>query len=82
MQIQDRGEAISEAEVGMQVAISLDKPVVGRHIYENDVLYVKVPEADAKALLEKFRDRLSAEEIDALKKFVEIMRRESPFWAA
>jgi len=82
MQIQDRGQAISEAKAGMQVAVSLDKPIVGRHIYEGDVLYVKVPEAHAKALLTRFQDRLSPDELNALNEFVDMMRRKSPFWAA
>ena len=82
MQIQDRGQAVSEASVGMQVAVSLSKPVVGRHIHENDILYVKVPEEHAKTLLTKFQDRLSPQEFGALNEFVEIMRRKSPFWAA
>jgi len=82
MQIQDRGETIPEAKAGMQVAVSLDKPIIGRHIYEGDVLYVKVPEAHAKALLMKFQDRLSPDELEALNEFVNMMRRKSPFWAA
>ncbi len=82
MQIQDRGQAVSEATVGMQVAVSLNKPVVGRHIHENDILYVKVPEEHAKTLLTKFQDRLSPEELGVLNEFVETMRRKSPFWAA
>ncbi|MGQ9461144.1 MAG: translation initiation factor IF-2 [Candidatus Bathyarchaeaceae archaeon] len=82
MQIQDRGQAISEANVGMQVAVSLNKPVVGRHIHENDILYVKVPEEHAKILLTKFQDHLSHKELEALNEFVETMRRKSPFWAA
>lgn len=82
VQIQDRGQAISEAEAGMQVAISLDKAVVGRHIYEKDVLYVRIPEEHAKTLLTKFQDRLSMEELKVLNEFVDMMRRESPFWAA
>jgi translation initiation factor 5B len=81
-QIQEKGEALSEAEMGMQVAISIDKPVVGRHVFERDVLYVKVPEADAKALLSGFMDRLSVEEREALNEFVGIMRKRMPFWAA
>ncbi len=81
-QIQDRGESISEAETGMQVAISLDKPVVGRNIHEKEVLYVRLPEADAKTLSKRFQDRLSAEEIETITEFVDIMRRKSPFWAA
>jgi len=81
-QIQDRGQAIPEAKAGTQVAISLDKPVVGRHINEGDVLLVKIPEPHAKALLTKFQDRLSSEELDALNELVEIMRRKLTFWAA
>jgi translation initiation factor 5B len=82
MQIQDRGQAISEAETGMQVAISLNRPVVGRHIFEKDILYVGVPEEHAKTLLTKFKERLSPQELEALNELVEIMRRKSPFWAA
>lgn len=81
-QIQDKGQAISEAKTGMQVAISLDKPIVGRHIFEKDTLYVHVPEAHAKTLLAKFQDNLSVEELNALNEFVEMMRHKSPFWAA
>jgi len=80
-QIQDKGQASSEARTGMQVAISLDKPVVGRHIFEKDTLYVKVPEAHAKILLTKLQDHLETEELNALNEFVEMMRRKSPFWA-
>jgi translation initiation factor 5B len=81
MQIQDKGEAVSEANTGMQVAISVTKAIVGRHIHEGEVFYVRVPEAHAKVLLTKFQDRLTAEEIEALNEFIEIMRLESPFWA-
>jgi len=81
MQIQDKGEAVSEANAGMQVAISVTKAIVGRHIHEGEVFYVRVPEAHAKVLLTKFQDRLTAEETEALNEFIEIMRLESPFWA-
>jgi translation initiation factor 5B len=80
-QIQDKGKAVSEAKVGLQVAVSLSKPVVGRHIHEGDVFYVRVPEAHAKILLAKFQDRLTPDEVEVLNEFVEIMRVESPFWA-
>jgi len=81
-QIQDRGEAVSEANTGMQVAVSLDKPIVGRHIQEGDVFYVRVPEAHARIFLTKLQDRLTSEELEALNELVELMRRKSPFWAA
>ncbi len=80
-QIQDRGQPLPEAKTGAQVAISVDKPVVGRHINEGDILLVKVPEAHAKALLTKFQDQLSPEELDVLNELVDTKRRQLPFWA-
>ncbi|UCG44579.1 MAG: translation initiation factor IF-2 [Candidatus Bathyarchaeota archaeon] len=82
VQIQDRGQAVSEAESGTQVAISLEKAIVGRHIHEKDVLYVKIPEKHARLLLTKFQNRLSPDELEVLEEFVELKRRESPFWAS
>jgi len=81
MQIQDRGEAIPEAEAGMQVAISIDKAVVGRHFDEGDTLHVRVPERDVKTLNSKFRDRLTPDEVEALEELIEMMRKTNPFWA-
>jgi translation initiation factor 5B len=80
-QIQEKGAALSEAKQGMQVAISMDKPMVGRHLFEKDVLYVKVPETDAKTLLTKFMDKLTAEEQEALNEYVALMRKKTSFWA-
>lgn len=81
-QIQDKGEAISAAEKGMQVAISLDKPMVGRHVFEKDILYVKVPEPHAKILQAKFAEKLTPEENEALAEYVNLMRKKVPFWGA
>jgi len=80
-QIQDRGKALSEAKQDMQVAVSMDKPTVGRHVFEKDVLYVKVPEPDAKTLLTTYLDKLSAEEQEVLKEYVALMQKKTPFWA-
>lgn len=81
-QIQDKGEAISSAAQGAQVAVSVDKPMVGRHIFEKDVLYVKVPEQHAKALQTKFAERLTPEELEALNEYVNLMRKKVSFWGA
>ena len=81
-QIQDKGKARSEAKQGMQVAVSMDKPIVGRHVFEKDILYVKVPEHDAKALLTTHLDKLTADEQEVLKEYSEVMRKKIPFWAA
>jgi translation initiation factor 5B len=81
-QIQDKGEALSSAGKGMQIAISVEKPTVGRHIFEKDVLYVKIPEQHAKILQKKFVGKLTAEEQEALNEYVSLMRRKVPFWGA
>jgi translation initiation factor 5B len=79
-QIQDQGKAVPVAKKGMQVAVSMDKPIVGRHVFERDVLFVKVPEADAKSLLTTHLDDLTAEEQEVLKEFVSLMRKKTLFW--
>jgi translation initiation factor 5B len=81
-QIQEKGKALSEASKGMQVAISLDKPMVGRHIFEKDILYVKVPEQHAKALQTMFMEKLTAEEQEALNEYINIMKKKTPYWMA
>jgi len=81
-QIQDKGKAISDAKQGMQVAVSMDKPIVGRHIFEKDILYVKVPEPDAKVLLSTYLDKLTEDEQEVLKEYADAMRKKIPFWAA
>ena len=81
-QIQDRGKSLSEAKQGMQVAVSMNKPVIGRHVFEKDILYVKMPESDAKALLTTYLDKLTADEQEVLKDYVSLMRKKTVFWAA
>ena len=80
-QIQEEGKNVQEAKVGMQVAISMDKPIAGRHIFERDVLYVKVPEKDAQALQTTHADDLTADEMEILKEYINLMRKKVPFWA-
>jgi translation initiation factor 5B len=80
-QIQDKGKAVSEAKKGMEVAISMDKPIFGRHLFEKDILYVRVPEDDAKILLTKHSENLTTEELKLLQEYTEFMRKQTPFWA-
>jgi len=79
-QIQDKGKAVSEAKQGMQVAVSMDKPIVGRHVFEKDILYVKVTESDSKTLMDAHKDKLSDEEQAVLMEYVKIMQKKTPFW--
>jgi translation initiation factor 5B len=80
-QIQDQGVAVGKAEEGKEVAISMPAPIVGRHIKERDVLYVDVPEKDARALRQKFATRLTENANKALTELIEIKRKKDPLWA-
>ena len=64
--VQDQGKDVPEAGVGKQVAVSIDKPTVGRHIFEGEVLYVDVPPQHVKILSSKFKDYLSPGEVALL----------------
>ena len=66
LRVQDQGKDVSEAGAGKQVAVSIDKPMVGRHIFEGDVLYVDVPVQHARVLVTKFKDYLSPREVALL----------------
>lgn len=81
-QIQEKGKALSEATKGMEVAVSMEKPTVGRHVFEKDVLYAKVPEPHARLLLTTFVEQMSDDEREALNEYVNLMRKKVPFWGA
>lgn len=80
MQVQERGEALSEAVAEMEVAISMMRPVVGKNVQEDDVLYVSVPERHVVLLLTKFKNELAQEEIEVLNELIDIMRKKNPLW--
>jgi translation initiation factor 5B len=80
-QIQDKGKNVSEATRGMQVAVSMDKPTIGRHLFEKDILYVKVPEPDVRTFQTTYADQLNEEEKQALNEYVTAMRKKSPYFA-
>lgn len=73
-EIQDKGENLSRADQGMQVAIALRKPVVGRHIFENDILYAHLAEEEI-ADLKRRSGVLSVEEAEVLEELLELKRK-------
>ncbi|MCS7145160.1 MAG: translation initiation factor IF-2 [Nitrososphaerota archaeon] len=80
-QLQNMGRPVAAASAGERVAVSMREPIVGRHIKEGEILYVAVPEGDARLLLSTFQDRLSDDAKVALKEIVEIKRKANPIWA-
>ncbi len=72
LMIQDQGKDVGEAVAGKEVAVSIDKPMVGRHVFEGDVLYVDVPPQHARVLTTKFKDHLSSHEVALLEELASL----------
>ncbi|TLY01502.1 MAG: translation initiation factor IF-2, partial [Thaumarchaeota archaeon] len=77
-QIQDSGKAIDEATVGMQIAVSIKEPTIGRQINEGDVFYTDINSRQAKQLLERFNHRLNEKENEILHMLVAVKRKSDP----
>jgi len=75
-EIQDKGESIKKAVEGMQVAISMKKPTVGRQIKEKDVLYVDITEEEMKEM-KMLSGLLSADEEELLEELRGIKREKN-----
>jgi translation initiation factor 5B len=73
--IQQEKQSLSEARAGQQVAIAVDEPIFGRHIFENDILYSVVPKKHIAILREKYRLQLNDAELNLLDEIEEIIRK-------
>ncbi len=79
LQIQDRSVPIDEATDGMEVAISIRGPTIGRQVKNNDILYVDVPDKQILAIRKKFIDELSPVEKEILEELTGIKRAAGSF---
>jgi translation initiation factor 5B len=77
-QIQDKGKSIEEATRGMQVAVSVNGPQIGRQINEGDVFYTYLDSRQAKLLLNRFNNKLDEEEKLILDHIVSLRRKTDP----
>ncbi len=77
-QIQDKGKNIEEARKGMQVAVSIRGPTIGRQINEGDFFYTDLNSRHAKLLIEKFGHRLNEEEKETFEFILNIKRKSDP----
>jgi translation initiation factor 5B len=77
-QIQDKGKNIEEARKGMQVAVSIRGPTIGRQINEGDFFYTDLNSRQAKLLTEKFAHRLNEEEKEIFEFILNIKRKSDP----
>ncbi|MHA1958781.1 MAG: translation initiation factor IF-2 [Candidatus Thorarchaeota archaeon] len=79
LQIQDRSVTIEEASNGMEVAVSIRGPTIGRQVKNDDILYVDVPDKHIIAIRTKFRDELTPSELEVFQEIVEIKRAAGAF---
>jgi translation initiation factor 5B len=61
-QIQNEGKNLDIADRGMQVALSIKGPTIGRQINEGDVFYTDLNSREARLLIERFPERLNEDE--------------------
>lgn len=74
LQIQDRSVSIDEATDGMEVAVSIRGPTIGRQVKDDEVLYIDIPDKQILAIRKKFIDDLSPAEKTVLDELVAIKR--------
>ena len=78
--IQHQGDDVDEAQAGERVSVAVDGPTVGRQIEEGDELWIELPEKHAKILEQELTSEIRADEIEALKAYLEKRRKTDPFW--
>lgn len=77
-ELQKEKKSVHEAKLGEELAVSIEGPMVGRHIQEGDVLYTDVPRDHVLALKRDLRDLLSGDELAVLDEIIAIKQREDP----
>ena len=79
LQIQDRSVTIDEATEGMEVAVSIRGPTIGRQVKNDAVLYTDLPDRHILQIRKKFMEELSPSEIEVYQEIVEIKRAGGSF---
>ncbi len=79
LQIQDRSVNIDEATDGMEVAVSIRGPTIGRQVKNTDILYTDVPDKHMMVIRKRFLDDLSQSEKDVLEELTTIKRASGAF---
>ena len=75
--LEEKGKTIKTAEKGSQIAVSIDGPVLGRSIKENDHLYTYLTKDQFRTLV-KNKHLLKSHELKALEEIQEIMVKLDP----
>ncbi|NHJ12316.1 MAG: translation initiation factor IF-2 [Candidatus Thorarchaeota archaeon] len=79
LQIQDRSVVIEEATDGMEVAVSIRGPTIGRQVKSDEVLYVDIPDKHILAIRKKFLEDITPPEREVLEEIIQIRRETGAF---
>ncbi len=79
LQIQDRSVTIDEATQGMEVAVSIRGPTIGRQVKNSEILYTDVPDKHILAIRKNFMEDLSQSELEVLEELTAIKRASGAF---
>ncbi len=78
--MQKSGENISTAKEGDEIAVAIDGVTIGRQLEGDEVLFVDLPERHAKVIERELMETLSEAARSAFLEFLEIKRKDNPFW--
>jgi len=78
--IQKGGENINIAKENEEVAIAIDGVTIGRSLQGDEELLVDIPEKHAKVIERDLLDTISESVKRTFKEFIELKRKENPFW--
>lgn len=78
--MQIEGENVAIAKAGDELAIAIEDVTIGRQLEGDEVLYVDVPERHAKVIERDLLESLDEETKRAFMEFLEIKRKDNPFW--
>ncbi len=77
--IQKNKDNVSSAVKKDRVAISVPHLTIGRQAQEGEIFLIDIPESDFREL-KKYSKLLSKEEIEILKEFADLRRKNNPVW--
>ncbi|MDI9646371.1 MAG: translation initiation factor IF-2 [Archaeoglobales archaeon] len=78
--MQKEGKNIALAKAGDEVAIAIEEVTIGRQLQGDEELYVDVPEKHAKVIEKDLLEALDEETKKVFMEFLNIKRKENPFW--
>ncbi|MDK2796448.1 MAG: translation initiation factor [Archaeoglobaceae archaeon] len=79
--MQKEGKNVAIAKAGEELAIAIEDVTIGRQLEGDEILYVDIPEKHAKVIERELFDSLDEETKKVFLEYLEIKRKENPFWA-